>query len=269
MTPYSPENLDAAKPGPRHHRQRHPARESRSDGGARARHSTDELPRRVRLAGARGKAQRRRRRHARQDDDVGAHGARARLGGHRSDVPRRRRDAQLRRQLPQRQRAVRRGRGRRVRHGLLRQGPQVPALPREDGDAHERGVRPRRHLSRHGALRVGVREVRRDAFRTTASSPSAAAYPNAVAIARRAAKCVRGHLRRARRRRLHHREPDASVPRAHASSSASRAGTQATFLLPMSGHHNVENAVGVYAAARSLGLKADDRSARASRPSAA
>jgi UDP-N-acetylmuramate: L-alanyl-gamma-D-glutamyl-meso-diaminopimelate ligase len=33
-------------------------------------------------------------------------------------------------------------------------------------------------------------------------------------------------------------------------------GTSGRLLLPMSGHHNVENAVGVYAAARSLGLSA-------------
>jgi UDP-N-acetylmuramate: L-alanyl-gamma-D-glutamyl-meso-diaminopimelate ligase len=35
-------------------------------------------------------------------------------------------------------------------------------------------------------------------------------------------------------------------------------GNTGDFLLPMSGHHNVENALGVYAAARALGLKADD-----------
>ena len=35
-------------------------------------------------------------------------------------------------------------------------------------------------------------------------------------------------------------------------------GRTGQFLLPMSGHHNVENALGVYAAARALGLKADD-----------
>src|SRR6476659_6463348 len=35
-------------------------------------------------------------------------------------------------------------------------------------------------------------------------------------------------------------------------------GRAGEFLLPMSGHHNVENALGVYAVARSLGLKADD-----------
>jgi len=35
-------------------------------------------------------------------------------------------------------------------------------------------------------------------------------------------------------------------------------GNVGEFLLPMSGHHNVENAVGVYALARSLGLSADD-----------
>jgi UDP-N-acetylmuramate: L-alanyl-gamma-D-glutamyl-meso-diaminopimelate ligase len=34
-------------------------------------------------------------------------------------------------------------------------------------------------------------------------------------------------------------------------------GRTGTYLLPMSGHHNVENALGVYAAARALGLSAD------------
>jgi UDP-N-acetylmuramate: L-alanyl-gamma-D-glutamyl-meso-diaminopimelate ligase len=37
---------------------------------------------------------------------------------------------------------------------------------------------------------------------------------------------------------------------------AEPAGTSGPLLLPMAGHHNVENAVGVYAAARSLGLSA-------------
>jgi UDP-N-acetylmuramate: L-alanyl-gamma-D-glutamyl-meso-diaminopimelate ligase len=35
-------------------------------------------------------------------------------------------------------------------------------------------------------------------------------------------------------------------------------GTSGALLLPMSGHHNVENALGVYAAARSLGLTRDE-----------
>jgi UDP-N-acetylmuramate: L-alanyl-gamma-D-glutamyl-meso-diaminopimelate ligase len=82
------------------------------------------------------------------------------------------------------------------------------------------------------------------------------AYPNAVAIAERSARAyvatysahgnaeyVAEHLRFG---------PEGarfviSEPR----------GNVGEFLLPMSGHHNVENAVGVYACARALGLGAD------------
>ena len=132
MTPYAPENLDAAKPGPRHHRQRHPPREPRGDGGARARHPADELPRRVRLARPRAastassspaRTARRRRRRSWRTCSSSA--------GHRSVVPRRRRDAQLRAATSASGKgAVRRRRRRRVRHRLLRQGAEVPALPR-------------------------------------------------------------------------------------------------------------------------------------------
>src|SRR5688572_31466937 len=41
-----------------------------------------------------------------------------------------------------------RGRGRRVRHRLLRQGPQVSPLPPAHADLHLLRVRPRRHLPR-------------------------------------------------------------------------------------------------------------------------
>jgi UDP-N-acetylmuramate: L-alanyl-gamma-D-glutamyl-meso-diaminopimelate ligase len=83
-----------------------------------------------------------------------------------------------------------------------------------------------------------------------------AAYPNAVAIAERSSRAyvatysahgnaeyVAEHLRFGPEgARFVIKEPR---------------GDAGEFLLPMSGHHNVENAVGVYAAARALGLGAD------------
>jgi UDP-N-acetylmuramate: L-alanyl-gamma-D-glutamyl-meso-diaminopimelate ligase len=84
-----------------------------------------------------------------------------------------------------------------------------------------------------------------------------AAYPNAVAIAQRAAKCYVATYAAHGKADYTTEEltfgPDGArfvirEPRGHAGK----------FLLPMSGHHNVENAVGVYAVCRALGLKADD-----------
>ena len=144
------------------------------------------------------------------------------VGRHRSHVPRGRRDAQLQLQLPEWRRAVRRGRGRRVRHGLLRQGPEVPALPREDRDPDQRRVRPRRHLSRHGALRVGVREVRRDAPRGRLPRGRGIVPERGSDRAADVAR-VRRDLRRARRRRLRARSSSCSDRRARDSSCASRA----------------------------------------------
>jgi UDP-N-acetylmuramate: L-alanyl-gamma-D-glutamyl-meso-diaminopimelate ligase len=82
-----------------------------------------------------------------------------------------------------------------------------------------------------------------------------AAYPNAVALARRAARARvvtyagKGDADYVARdvrfgpegARFHIDEPE---------------GSSGELLLPMSGHHNVENAVGVYAACRALGLTA-------------
>jgi UDP-N-acetylmuramate: L-alanyl-gamma-D-glutamyl-meso-diaminopimelate ligase len=85
----------------------------------------------------------------------------------------------------------------------------------------------------------------------------AASYPNAVAIARRSAKCYVATYAADGNADYHGEEltfgPEGArfvirEPRGHAGK----------FLLPMSGHHNVENAIGVYAACRALGLKADD-----------
>ncbi|HEX9483840.1 MAG TPA: Mur ligase family protein [Gemmatimonadaceae bacterium] len=84
----------------------------------------------------------------------------------------------------------------------------------------------------------------------------AASYPNAVAIAQRSSRAFVAMYAvsedadyRAERLRF---GPDGArfvirEPHGHAGE----------FLLPMSGHHNVENALGVFAAVRSLGLSAD------------
>ena len=86
----------------------------------------------------------------RQDDDLLVAGARARGRRARPVVPDRRRAAELPAVLaPRRGRRVRR-RGRRVRHGVLRQGIEVPALPPAHRAPHLGRVRPRRHLPRRG-----------------------------------------------------------------------------------------------------------------------
>jgi UDP-N-acetylmuramate: L-alanyl-gamma-D-glutamyl-meso-diaminopimelate ligase len=83
-----------------------------------------------------------------------------------------------------------------------------------------------------------------------------ASYPNAVELARISAKCYvatyagQGDAEYTTENLRFGPEGARFVirePRGHAGE----------FLLPMSGHHNVENAVGVYAAARNLGLSAD------------
>ncbi|HEX7980806.1 MAG TPA: UDP-N-acetylmuramate--L-alanine ligase [Gemmatimonadaceae bacterium] len=85
----------------------------------------------------------------------------------------------------------------------------------------------------------------------------AASYPNAVAIAQRSSRAyvatyaVQGPA-------------DYTTENLRFGPEGARfvviepRGRAGEFLLPMSGHHNVENALGVYAVARSLGLKADD-----------
>ena len=260
MTPYAAENLDRGAPGPRDHRQRHPPREPRGDGGARARASADELPRgasaSLLLA---AQAQRRRRRHARQDDDVRADGARARRRGHGSVLPRRRRHAELRRQLPLRQGAVLRRRGRRVRHGVLRQGAQVPALPR----------RARRSSPASSSITpTSIATWRTTSRRSRSSSPSRSRPTARSSSARRYPNAVRDRAR-ARRRAWSTYAPTSTAAdytardlRFDAEGAhfvvASRGGSEAQLLLPMSGRHNVENALGVYAAARSLGLTHDE-----------
>ncbi len=165
FTPYAPGNLDRAQPDlviignviRRVNPEATAVRERRIPQMS--------FPGRPRRAHPGRPAQRRHHRHAREDHHLGADGARAGGGGTRSDVPRRWRDGELRRQLPARRRQARRGGGRRVRHRVLRQGPQVPALPRTHGTPHQHRIRSRRHLQRHGAVRVGLRAILRDASR--------------------------------------------------------------------------------------------------------
>ncbi|MDB4917091.1 MAG: UDP-N-acetylmuramate:L-alanyl-gamma-D-glutamyl-meso-diaminopimelate ligase [Gemmatimonadetes bacterium] len=84
-----------------------------------------------------------------------------------------------------------------------------------------------------------------------------ASYPNAVAIAQRSSAAYVATY-------AGHENAEYSAHDLRFGPEGARftirepRGDVGEFLLPMSGHHNVENAVGVYAAARALGLKADD-----------
>src|SRR3954469_11710290 len=84
----------------------------------------------------------------------------------------------------------------------------------------------------------------------------AASYPNAVAIAQRASRAyVATYAAQGK--------ADYTTDNLRFGPEGARfvvvepRGRAGEFLLPMSGHHNVENALGVYAAARALGLSAD------------
>ena len=83
-----------------------------------------------------------------------------------------------------------------------------------------------------------------------------AAYPNAVAIAQRSS---RGYVATysAHGPAEYAAEGLRFGPEGARFAIRDPRGAAGEFLLPMSGHHNVENAVGVYAAARALGLSAD------------
>ena len=83
---------------------------------------------------------------AREDDDHVARRLVPLRPRGRPVVPRRRGAEELPRELPARARSALRDRGGRVRHRVFRQGAEVPPLPAPDRPAHERRVRPRRHL---------------------------------------------------------------------------------------------------------------------------
>ena len=84
-----------------------------------------------------------------------------------------------------------------------------------------------------------------------------AAYPNAVAIAQRSSRAYVATYSA-------HGPAEYAAEQLRFGPEGARfairepRGAAGEFLLPMSGHHNVENAVGVYAAARALGLSADE-----------
>src|SRR5687767_3656639 len=84
----------------------------------------------------------------------------------------------------------------------------------------------------------------------------AASYPNAVEIARRASKAYVATY-------AAHGDADCTTENLRFGPEGARfvikepRGKVGEFLLPMSGHHNVENAMGVYALSRALGLSAD------------
>jgi UDP-N-acetylmuramate: L-alanyl-gamma-D-glutamyl-meso-diaminopimelate ligase len=85
----------------------------------------------------------------------------------------------------------------------------------------------------------------------------AASYPNAVAIARRSSRAYVATYA-AQGTADYTTENLRFGPEGARFTVVEPRGRTGEFLLPMSGHHNVENALGVYAVARSLGLKADD-----------
>jgi UDP-N-acetylmuramate: L-alanyl-gamma-D-glutamyl-meso-diaminopimelate ligase len=85
----------------------------------------------------------------------------------------------------------------------------------------------------------------------------AASYPNAVAIARRASRAYVATYA-AQGAADYTTEKLRFGPEGARFVVVEPRGRAGEYLLPMSGHHNVENALGVYAVARSLGLKADD-----------
>jgi UDP-N-acetylmuramate: L-alanyl-gamma-D-glutamyl-meso-diaminopimelate ligase len=84
----------------------------------------------------------------------------------------------------------------------------------------------------------------------------AASYPNAVRIAQKSSRAFVATY-------AVHGEADYTAEKLSFGPEGARfvvrepRGRTGEYLLPMSGHHNVENALGVYAAARSLGLSAD------------
>ena len=157
------------------HRQRRVARQS-ADGGDPRRRPAVRLgaavalrERAARPLGARG------RRHARQDDDDGDARVDPRARGPGARIPDRRRAGRLPRVGAAHRQRVLRHRGRRVRHGVLRQALEVRPLPAAHGDPQQPRVRPRRHLSRPGRDRDAVPPPgAHGAGQRAASSPTAA-----------------------------------------------------------------------------------------------
>ena len=149
-----------------------------------------------RQVGARG------RRHARQDDDDVDARVDPRARRPRSGIPDRRRAAQFRRfGAPDRQRVLR-DRGRRIRHGLLRQALEVRPLPAAHRDPQQPRIRPRRHLRGRGRHRDPVPPPRPHRAAVGASRRQRrGAEPRARAGARRVVRSRALRRRRVRRDR--------------------------------------------------------------------
>ena len=151
--------------------------------------------------------------------------------------------------------AALRGRGGRVRHRLLRQGPQVPPLPAAHRHLHQLRARPRRHLPGRGALRERLRAVRRRSCRPTASWPPAPSYPSVLRISPRGPAAGSRPTRWTRPAPTGRRAASRSAPTGPASRLVrARARPRRRCTSPVGGAHNVENALGVAAAATALGL---------------
>ena len=202
--------------------------------------------------------------HPRQDHHLGDAGGAASPRRQGPLVPGGRGHAQLPDQLPRGAWAAFRGRGRRVRHGLLRQGSQVPPLPAAHGDLHLAGAGPRRHLPRPGPLPLVferfVELLPKDGFLAVVRG-----YPERGGVAR-AAPLPGRDLRPWRPGASGRRGTRAPAGRRPLRPVASGANALAEVHLAAGGPHNVENALGVAAAATALGLTPDWRSRAAWAP---
>ncbi len=129
------------------------------------------------------------------------------------------------------------------------------------------------HYRAHTALLTSVEFDHADIFRDMSHYESAferfaetlpsdgflavsASYPNAVELARSTARCFVATYA-ARGDAEYTTEGLRFGPEGARFTIVEPLGRVGEFLLPMSGYHNVENAIGVYAAARALGLSAD------------
>ena len=144
---YGAEQLDLAA----RHRGRRQRAEPRQSGGrsdARSRHGVHVGTAMAGRAGAQGQARARGGGHPRQDHDLEHAGLDPGACGPRARIPDRRRAEQFRcDRAAWRIGRVLRDRGRRVRHGVLRQAREVRALPAAHRDPQQSGIRSRRHLS--------------------------------------------------------------------------------------------------------------------------
>ena len=168
-------------------------------------------------------------------------------------VPHRRRRRELRLQLPAPPHAHLHPRGRRVRHRLLRQGPQVPPLLSRRAHPHPRRVRPRRHLRRprrrqdrlqaprqSGPAPRPHRRLRRQRQRHRVRQPT----PSAASIATASREAADWRIRNLR-------HEDGLHP---LGSSGAPAPLWAELEMQLAGEHNALNATAAAALAASQGI---------------